>query len=111
VAPTVRYTPGPWKTEFREEVNEVGESIGEKAYVRAGNGSGNDWWIAQLIDGVCEGTRDGNARLIAAAPELRDALRAIRRELVVLLPGVISKSTATAILHAEAAIKKATVRA
>ena len=66
---TSKYTPGPWVADI-----DNGDTPGHRmaALVRIGK----DYWIK---NGSIGGTSDdANARLMAAAPELLDALKALR---------------------------------
>ena len=84
-----KHTPGPWEQDTEDA--EWGNSF----VVNAG-----DWIIAEMIDGEDE-TRRANARLIAAAPDMLEALLAIRNADTPL-------STGDASVDAERAIAKAT---
>lgn len=59
---TLKHTPGPWK--LWEIVN--------------GSGVGNEWNIGGV--GIIKGCTPSNARLIAAAPEMLEALKLIGNE-------------------------------
>ena len=59
------HTPGDWQ---------VAGTVGEDEHLHIQT---SDWGL-RIVDGVCGSTRDerrANARLIAAAPDLLDALR------------------------------------
>lgn len=68
-----KHTPGPWLTD-RNNVH-----TGQIAIVH--HCTGNDWveiWSDKWFKtGMCESEQEANARLIAAAPNLLEALQAI----------------------------------
>ena len=58
------YTPGPWT------VNKDGTQV------RTVERHDGHWvWVASMVGGATRAEREANARLIAAAPELLEALR------------------------------------
>jgi hypothetical protein len=73
-----KHTPGPWRVEH-----------GRTVQIHGGN-----HWIATLKCGSCPAHEIGNARLIAAAPEMYEALRAIVDD----LQGLTHEPTVRAIL-------------
>lgn len=90
-----KHTPGPWI------VNHESSDVGElKLSVEAGD----EYFIAQVDEGMHQ---QGNARLIAAAPELLSALK----DIIGWVPGAASWHTDApikAVERARAAIAKAT---
>jgi hypothetical protein len=62
------HTPGPWFV--AEGANHEGD------YAPAGSVRNETWWIAKVEDAP---EAEANARLIAAAPELLEALRKIEQ--------------------------------
>lgn len=74
---TVKHTPGPWFVEENSNWNQIGKAL----IIRAENPSKNLWdQVAtvgrdgELITGLMGGSAQANAKLIAAAPELLEAL-------------------------------------
>ena len=70
------HTPGPWELWFSEDSDNRGAFV-----VRGGSKEphGTDMVIAKRDIGTPNGDEgEANARLIAAAPELLDALKALR---------------------------------
>lgn len=92
-----KHTPGPWLTD-RNNVH-----TGQIATVH--HCAGNDWveiWSDKWIEhGLGEAVQEANARLIAAAPELLEALDA-------LLNALPSATAHPAIKMARAVMAKAT---
>lgn len=68
------HTPGPWKIEKSSSFNQ----IGERFIVRTSDTSKNIWdqicEVGIIHTGLMGGTPAANAKLIAAAPELLQAL-------------------------------------
>lgn len=64
-----KHTPGIWFVNY--ESKDVGD---DKLSVEVDG----DYFIAQVDEGICQ---EANARLIAAAPELLDALRSIKKRM------------------------------
>ena len=65
------WTPGPW------EAHKTG-AIEEHNYaITAPDGDSEPWWIAKTYFFVQPGMEAANARLIAAAPEMAEALDAV----------------------------------
>jgi hypothetical protein len=58
------FTPGPWSVGPRREI--FGQAFDDSAK-----------WICDKVRGGSPSTADANARLIAAAPDLLDALKAV----------------------------------
>lgn len=106
------HTPGPWM--YGQNWHQIGRGqfeIGLSQSEEAGGGisgcrNGSDEYM--LVSGPC---READARLMAAAPELLEALRALDR--VLNKPGVPMHSDAVqaAIESARAAIARAEGRA
>lgn len=73
----LNHTPAPWDV---VRINEKGQSTpdGKNWWVYAGNGNG---WVGDSYMSACLGSEndaEANARLIAAAPDLLEALREAR---------------------------------
>jgi hypothetical protein len=70
----IKHTPGPWT------LNRHGAIVGGEFHQYT-NGAGQSQ-LAMAVggNGIDESQRSANARLIAAAPELLEALVALRRE-------------------------------
>lgn len=64
------FNPGPWIVR-RDAVETVGK------YKRHAIESADGMWTAEVCAGLPQVTQDDNARLIAAAPELLEALRGL----------------------------------
>jgi len=62
----IKHTPGPWR------ISGYNENMGYPEPVIAGMVNGCTAYVAVCIE--CQGMDDANARLIAAAPELLEAL-------------------------------------
>lgn len=94
----MKHTPGPWFCR-------VGDEWSHSVVTRHGtlpDGSDNCWTVAS-INKQREPEHEANARLIAAAPELLDALRMIFLDL-----GLRSRMSAFQVQTARNAIDKAT---
>ena len=72
--------------------------IGPRGWIVTGNGGQYD--IAVIRDGSGNPENEANARLISAAPELLDALKAMREECIGFVPNCADKVDA-AIAKAE----------
>lgn len=93
-----RFTPGPWKAVFETRKD----------------GSGGSWWVRGdhgffSISIIGQKEQDHNARLIAAAPELLEALQNIAKK----VPHHVSREEAADmacefVLIARAAVARAT---
>ena len=90
-----KHTPGPW---------EAVDSLTIRGPFCIGDPSRPGWLIAGLPANIPEAERVANARLIAAAPELLEALQAIE---VLFTPLARDSTAATWIDKARAAIAKA----
>ena len=67
----VKHTPGPWEAWFSDD---------RKSIVQSDTGCGGDWTIATVYkEGPRKHEARANAKLIAAAPDLLDALIEARR--------------------------------
>lgn len=78
------HTPGPWKV--TEERGDDGVQItlyGQRQWVHA---IGQPWVPYRLAVLDCDAVRDPDARLMAAAPELLEALRLVQEAMTVLRP-------------------------
>jgi hypothetical protein len=64
-----KHTPGPWRAQLREGYVEQWEVDGQWEVVATGE---TELWIADAASHI--GCDEANARLIAAAPELLEAL-------------------------------------
>ena len=100
---SAKHTPGPWLTDRRKA------HTGQIATIH--HCLNNDWieiWTDKWAEtGLGEGEQEANARLIAAAPELLDALQC----LVDLMPDPeldIDAVQREQVIKAKAAIAKAT---
>ena len=72
----VSYTPGPWIVEQNSSFNQ----IGDRKIIRAEIPSKNLWdQICEVTmpTGLMGGSKEANAKLIAAAPELLKALQGL----------------------------------
>lgn len=68
-----KHTPGPWKQSHRKQPN--GDYI-TQVYCAGGETIANvAWYPVELGDGITGTSRGANARLIAAAPDLLEALQ------------------------------------
>ena len=104
-----KHTPGPWRLDRHSSYSVEGDhpKWGRMSIASAGT------WSSNLVDGeeLCL-TQQANARLIAAAPEMLEALEALTR-LVGNLCDLYGHSAKTRLLDttalnsAKAAIKKA----
>ena len=97
-----RRTPGPWTCE--PDLNDLSCFIkadvgGRQVAVAAAHS-----YTKKSID---RKTRNANARLIAAAPDLLDALKALRANVDKDMSGFWTESTANFMQQADAAIAKA----
>lgn len=79
ITPVRTYTPAPWKMDKEELKTSVTEGI--KYLYCISSESEERGWIADVVD-TCNGRTEANARLIAAAPELLEALKAIMQRAV-----------------------------
>ena len=72
---TVKHTPGPWTIEYR---GDNGSRISSQLGIIHGPRGSSDWVcdVGLLHEGDGSGS-DANAHLIAAAPELLEALRTV----------------------------------
>lgn len=100
---TAKHTPGPWRAEFACHVNEHVTDVGQGAFQILSADKNRAGWV------LCSRHRwpeheqemNANARLVAAAPDLLEALQDCRRALL--------NAGATGELEfVDAAIKKAT---
>lgn len=93
-----KHTPGPWKILDTTRCN------GYEIFRIGGNNAGGSW-----AESITSGDRDANARLIAAAPELLEALLAAIPELPTHdHPDGLADYECPALRKARAAIAKAT---
>lgn len=97
------YTPGPWKTEYRKGADAMYRT--EIFSEQHGGIATCAWTPKHCGNGVIETYREANARLIAAAPELLEALIAIT---TVRCDGMDPTPINEAYEKADAAIAKAT---
>lgn len=97
------YTPGPWKTEYRKGADAMYRA--EIFSEQHGGIATCAWTPKHCGNGVTETYREANARLIAAAPELLEALIAIT---TVRCDGMDPTPINEAYEKADAAIAKAT---
>lgn len=67
-----KHTPGPWEFSHREGQDKMYRT--EVFSEEYGGIATCDWTVKQCGNGVISTYREANARLIAAAPELLDAL-------------------------------------
>ena len=86
-----KHTPGPWKCEWLDDFNNFAidasvEHDGLTTYVRLAHVSPLYWQYPD--DGERQANATANARLIAAAPELLEALRDLVERLRVLGMGM-----------------------
>jgi len=77
---SARHTPGPW--EVHHELID-----GVETHIRApiAGHPGDYWWIAGMCGGMLGDWDQANPHLIAAAPDLKDALRDLLRHYVQLV--------------------------
>jgi hypothetical protein len=105
---SAKYTPGPWA------VNHAGDSKGiSEVFVYAPHCGVDDVSVAaDIVDPVTSQPSEANARLIAAAPELLEALQTIRGVILlqrdVIERGMQAKAWALPLEVIDAAIQKAT---
>jgi hypothetical protein len=79
---TTKYTPGPWTVEADMRIEECRATRAELSYLAGWNITSQSEEIVGC-EGIIPGpTSEANARLIAAAPELVEALRNILTEFV-----------------------------
>jgi len=95
---STKHTPGPWTAKHTPE------SSNQEYVVMAGP----RWQIASVDFVGNSVTEKANARLIAAAPALLEALRALLDEAEQFAKAIPPYSSSEAIASARAAIKKAT---
>lgn len=96
----VKYTPGPWTITGRKDRDWLfAEIVSEGAGLMVAEIRG-----ATFIDGIEHAEHSANARLIAAAPEMLEALKLIQRDLNI--PG-LPFCTMSAALAVGLAIAKA----
>jgi hypothetical protein len=98
----LKHTLGPWKA----DTNRLNSESSDDKYcgiVGGGVEEIDDWIIAEVCGDVPQ--HKANARLIAAAPELLDALKSLVQVHGSLYSG---DHTSYSLLKAEAAIQKAT---
>ncbi|MBK8225401.1 MAG: hypothetical protein IPK73_30675 [Candidatus Obscuribacter sp.] len=88
---TTKHTPGPWSAHAQEIIGNTGELIA----------------TIELTDGMDPGESYANARLIAAAPELLEALEGMSGFLNAQYPWGKSARLKSLLERAENAIKKA----
>lgn len=98
-----RHTPGPWEI-HREFVD------GQDVHIRApvvGN-RGDYWWIAGMCAGMFLDETEANARLISAAPDLYEALKRARNQVVAFALDTLDAEQAKAqVAYIDAAIARA----
>lgn len=97
-----KHTPGPWSYENESQTVYVGDQI-EGRWIAQVRGWG---WLQKLKNG--EEVQDANGRLIAAAPELLDALRVVAAALAWQCHGDCRAFGDDPILPTQEAIEKAT---
>ena len=93
-----KHTPGPWRAQLRE----YGGQWEVERHWEVVSACDTEWWIAE--DASYTGCDEATARLIAAAPELLEALMGLRLYVDPLLGG---EEVDNAIRAANAAIAKA----
>ena len=77
-----QHTPGPWRlAEGRENSNGINDFIWSDAASREEREDASNWCIATVHAREERSTRVANAKLIAAAPEMAEALRNALRAL------------------------------
>jgi hypothetical protein len=89
-----RHTPGPWSVAPYPEGAELLEVVADYSELPGGRKSAH--WIAELDAGGIDDDREtnaANARLIAAAPELLEALKDASRTLKTCLSACNEKRT------------------
>lgn len=97
------HTPGPWVFEPGPHGDPDFEDI---AFLIAEQRPGGEA-IGIICSPVMSGDVEANARLIAAAPDLLEALKALHRNVDMDLCGFWKESTSNFMQQAEAAIAKA----
>jgi hypothetical protein len=99
---TTKYTPGPWTVEADMRIEECRATRAELSYLAGWNITSQSEEIVGC-EGIIPGpTSEANARLIAAAPELVEALRGLLKgtygDGYVLPAGAIATNRARALL-------------
>jgi hypothetical protein len=74
----MKHTPGPWFQEHRKKANGM---YATEVFDKEGQTIATLAWHSKKIGNVTITDREANARLIAAAPDLLDALQKISKEL------------------------------
>lgn len=92
------HTPGPWRVAPFAPVNGVTLSIDDDF----GLDGGRDYSLAEVTHGDPDELR-ANAALVASAPDLLDALRAVSDDLVALLAQRMPREVAEQLTSLEAA--------
>lgn len=90
-----KHTPGPWREEF------VSDKTWHKGVYDV---NGNEVALVKVKSALTAQRRDADARLIAAAPDLLDALKTC----LLIVEHLASESAPSTIAEARAAIAKAT---
>lgn len=97
---TVKHTPGPWTVFYKHKYDEWHVALPIE---------GSNMKLALCPDGIQSENREADARLIAAAPDMLEALREATLALDGLAKGEgVFKPIEQTIVQAHAAIAKAT---
>lgn len=99
---SARHTPGPWR--FEKEYDEF-VIIGRPEWPARRKGVAGEWSVARIDDqsGVEPGEELANARLIATAPELLQALE----ECIAAMDRIRPADTSQALVRSKAVVAKA----
>ena len=100
-----KFTPGPWVV-CVQEGDDVAYTVFAKSQLRDGRIAADEWDDCIAIAGLNHNESEANAHLIASAPAMLAALRAMVG--VTINSGQVSDDMAPALEMALAAIKQAT---